>query len=146
MEVMPYIWFGVAVIMAILEGVTYQLVSIWFVIGAIASTVVSIFLPEQFFVQLIVFIAVSLIALVVTRPIVKRITKVKSSPTNSDRYVGMTGVVKTRINNESSTGQVIVNGDVWSARSQDNSPIDEGIKVVIKDIKGVKLIVSPVKE
>lgn len=47
MEMMPYIWFGIALFMAIIEGVTYQLVSIWFVLGAVVSAIVSIFVPEN---------------------------------------------------------------------------------------------------
>ena len=73
MEIMPYIWFAVTILMAILEGTTYQLVSIWFGLGALVTTVVSIFVPELFWLQLIVFIAVSVISLIITRPIVKKL-------------------------------------------------------------------------
>jgi membrane protein implicated in regulation of membrane protease activity len=146
MEIMPYIWFGIALFMAILEAVTYQLVSIWFVFGALISAIVSLFIPDNLTVQIIVFVAVSLVTLIATRPIVKRLTKVKKSPTNSDRYIGKTGVVKLDINNEVGTGQVNINGSVWSAKSFDNSQISAGTKVTVLEIKGVKLIVSPVKE
>lgn len=146
METMPYIWFAIAIAMAIFEGVTYQLVSIWFVIGAVAATIVSIFVPNPLWIQIVVFIAVSLITLLATRPIVKKITKAKALPTNADRYIGMTGVVKTEINNTENTGQVIINGDIWSSKSENDHCINVGEKVIIKDIQGVKLIVSPVKE
>jgi membrane protein implicated in regulation of membrane protease activity len=146
MEIMPYIWFGIALFMAILEAVTYQLVSIWFVFGALISAIVAIFIPENLTVQIIVFVAVSLITLIATRPIVKKLTKVKKSPTNSDRYIGKTGFVKIDINNELGTGQVTINGSVWSAKSQNNKPIKKGTKITVQDIKGVKLIVTPIEE
>ena len=37
MDYMPYVWIAVMVIMAIFEGVTTQLVSVWFVVGALAA-------------------------------------------------------------------------------------------------------------
>ena len=146
MEIMPYIWFAVTILMAILEGTTYQLVSIWFGLGALVTTVVSIFVPELFWLQLIVFIAVSVISLIITRPIVKKLKSNKVSPTNSDKYIGMTAIVKSDIGNSDTVGQVVVNGDVWSAKSEDNTKIIAGERVLIKDIQGVKLIVTPVKE
>lgn len=146
MYAMAYVWFVLALVMAILEAVTYQLVSIWFVIGAIVSAIIAIFFPYSILIQIIVFAIVSLVTLIVTRPLVKKITKMKKSPTNSDRNIGKTGVVKIEINNELGTGQVNINGSIWSAKSEKNLVIKEGARVLVNDIKGVKLIVSPVKE
>lgn len=72
MEMMPYIWFGIALFMAIIEGVTYQLVSIWFVLGAVVSAIVSIFVPENIWLQIILFIVISVATLIATKPIVKK--------------------------------------------------------------------------
>lgn len=146
MEMMPYIWFGIALFMAIIEGVTYQLVSIWFVLGAVVSAIVSIFVPENIWLQIILFIVISVATLIATKPIVKKITRTKKLPTNSDRYIGMKGVVKEEINNTLGVGLVNLKGSVWSATSDDGSVIPIDSVVIVKDIKGVKLIVSPVKE
>lgn len=145
MEIMPYIWFGIAVFMAIIEGATYQLVSIWFVIGAITAAVVSIFVPDNIWLQVLLFAVVSLIALLVTRPFVKKVTHTKKLPTNADRYIGMQGFVKTDIDNSEGVGQVNINGSVWSAKSENGSVIKEGTKVTVKKISGAKLIVAPVE-
>ena len=111
---MPYIWFGIALFMAIIEGVTYQLVSIWFVLGAVVSAIVSIFVPENIWLQIILFIVISVATLIATKPIVKKITRTRKLPTNSDRYIGMKGVVKEEINNTLGVGLVNLKGSVWS--------------------------------
>lgn len=146
MEFMPYLWFGFALLLAIIEGVTYQLVSIWFVIGAVVSAVVSIFVPDNVLLQVIVFVVVSVLTLIITRPVVKKITKTKKSPTNSDRYIGMKGIVREEIDNTKGIGLVTIKGSVWSASSEDDSVLPKDSVVLVKDIKGVKLIVSSEKE
>lgn len=146
MEMMPYIWFAIAIFMAIMEGATYQLVSIWFVLGAVVSAIVSIFLPNNIMLQIIIFVVVSVVTLIVTKPIVNKITKTKKLPTNSDRYIGMKGVVKEEINNTLGVGLVNLKGSVWSATSEDSSVIPKDTVVLVKDIKGVKLVVSKIEE
>ncbi|MCH5202128.1 MAG: NfeD family protein [Oscillospiraceae bacterium] len=146
MEIMPYIWFGIAILMAIVEGATYQLVSIWFVIGALVSAIFALFVTDVLWVQIMIFVAISLVAMIATRPFIKKVTKNKKLPTNSDKYIGMTGYVKIDIDNLSGQGQISVSGKIWSAKSEDDTPIKAGTKVLVKNIIGVKLIVSPVKE
>ena len=107
MDPMPYVWLGVIVVMAVIEGFTTQMVSIWFVFGAIVAFIVSLFgvaLP----IQLIVFAAVSTVMLIVTRPLVKKIMRFKKEDTNAGRYIGKVGLVITEINNELGVGQVNV--------------------------------------
>lgn len=140
---MPFIWLGIAFIMGVLEAGTSQLVSIWFVLGSVSAAITCIF-TDNIPIQIAVFIIVSLIALAVTRPFVKKITQKKAEPTNSDRYIGMTAEVISEINNQKGAGQVNVSGSVWSARSADNSILPEGKIVVVEKIEGVKLIVKEV--
>lgn len=142
-DYMPYIWIGAAVVLAILEVATTQLVSIWFVAGAVAAAVTTVFTPSPL-IQLVIFVAVSAICLAVTRPFVKKITKTKKVSTNADSLIGKTGVITVEVNNALSQGQVSVNGQIWSARCADDSRIlkvDE--KAEVKAISGVKLILAP---
>jgi membrane protein implicated in regulation of membrane protease activity len=78
---------------------------------------------------------------VLTRPFIKKHLKPKNEPTNADRVIGQTGVVTEKIENLSASGLVKVDGQTWTARSIDDSVIDEGKQVEIKKIDGVKLIV-----
>lgn len=145
-QYMAFIWLGVALVMGVLEATTLQLVSIWFVLGGISAAITCVF-TDDILVQVAVFICVSLVALLVTRPLVKKFTHFKKTETNADRYIGKTGKVILEINNELGQGQVNVEGSVWTARSINGNviiPIDANVKV--NSIEGVKLIVTPTKE
>ncbi len=141
MSQVTVIWLVVAVVMAIVEASTVQLVSIWFAIGAAAGCITSIF-TDSLTIQLIVFAVVSALALVITRPLVKRIKVKKAEATNSDRYIGKTGVVIETIDNAAAKGLVKVGGATWSARSLDGEPIEKGASVTVAAIEGVKLMVK----
>ena len=140
-EFLPYFWIAVVVFMSICELATAQLVSVWFVIGAIAAFIASLFTGD-ILTQILVFVAVTVVTLVVTRPFVKRIKSFKKTETNSDRYIGRQGRVTVEINNELGQGQVNVEGSVWSARSVDNSVIEPDTIVTVERIEGVKFMVS----
>lgn len=144
-DIMPYIWLGVMVIMAVVEAITVQIVSIWFVVGAVAALISTIFTDSPF-IQLAVFILVTAISLLLTRPFVKSLLNFKKEDTNAGRYIGKIGIVTEEINNDLGLGQVNVSGSVWTARSKDGLPIPKGEKVQVKEISGVKLIVSPLKK
>lgn len=138
---MYIIWAVAIVAFGVLEGITAQLVSIWFVIGSIASLIAA-FLNATFTVQVIVFIAVSALALIITRPIVKKKLNTKIQPTNADRCINQTGIVIEEINNLTPSGQVKVDGKIWTARSSNQETITEGTVVRVEKIDGVKLIVN----
>ncbi|MBQ3498446.1 MAG: NfeD family protein [Clostridia bacterium] len=138
---MVFVWIAATIAFIIVEAATTQLVTIWFAIGSAAATIAAL-LKADTLVQFIVFVAVSLIALIITRPLVKKLTKQKFSPTNADRFVGETAVVTQAIDNIAETGLVKLQGTVWTARTADGSVIAEGEKVTVKAIEGVKLIVE----
>ncbi|MBQ8026792.1 MAG: NfeD family protein [Clostridia bacterium] len=138
---MVFIWLALAVVFIIIEAATTQLVTIWFAAGA-AAAVVAALLDASVLVQSITFVAVSLVALIVTRPLVKKLTKQKFSPTNADRFLGATAVVTEAIDNIAQTGLVKPQGTVWTARTADGTTVAEGEKVTVKSIEGVKLIVE----
>lgn len=135
------IWAVAIIVFGIAEAATAQLVSIWFVIGAVAG-LISAFCGANFYVQLIVFIAVSVLALVITRPLVKKYIKPKKEHTNADRVLTQDGIVVEEINNTLGKGQVKVDGKLWTARSENGDIIPEGSIVKTEKISGVKLIVK----
>lgn len=138
---MTYLWIVLMVLLIILEASTVQLVSIWFAIGALGALLVSLLSPGSTVIQIAVFVIVSLIALVVTRPLVKKFTKAKIQPTNADRFVGADAVVTEEINNSLGTGLVNSKGTIWTARSVDGEIIPVNTSVTVDRIEGVKLIV-----
>ena len=139
---MIYVWLGILVATVILEIATTQMVSIWFAIGALAAFIAALLGVEQLWIQIVVFILVSAIAVIVTRPLVKKMVNRKAEPTNADMVIGKTGIVTEKIDNLAPTGLVKVNGAVWTARSADDSVIEENEKVIVKEIRGVKLLVE----
>ncbi len=141
MDKMTIFWLIFTVVTAVLEGLTVQLVSVWFAVGGLAACITSLF-TDSIPIQAVVFVVVTAIALVVTRPLVKKLRKKKAEPTNADRYLGKTAVVVERIDNENATGLVKVDNQKWTARSVDGSPIEEGLTVTVAAIEGVKLMVQ----
>ncbi len=141
-ETTMYIFWAAAIILfGVAEAVTAQLVSIWFLIGAIAALIAA-FCGANLIIQIIVFIAVSILALVITRPLVKKYINPKKEHTNADRVIGQVGIVAEDIDNIKATGQVKADGKIWTARATDNSIIPSGCEVIIEKIDGVKLIVK----
>ncbi len=144
---MVYFWLGLAVVLCVLEIFTSQLVSIWFVAGAVTSAICAgTFLQGEIFWQIVVFVGVSALALILTRPLVRKMKLLNKTSTNADRNIGRLGVVITEINELKSTGMVEVRGMKWTARSVDGNVISEGTTVKVEAIEGVKLMVTPVKE
>ena len=139
---MIFVWVIFAVFMLICEALTTQLVSIWFVIGGVAAAVTCMF-TDNILIQSIVFVVVSLAALIGTRPFVKKVMKKrKVEPTNSDRLIGRVGLVTDDIDNLHGKGTVNIDGKVWSAKSSNESEIKTGANVRIVAIEGVKLVVE----
>ncbi len=138
----PMIWLVVAVIFGVIEAATVQLMSIWFAVGAVAAMVAAL-LGANVWVQFGVFLAVAVVVLVFTRPLVKKVLKVGRVHTNADSVIGRIGAVTVDIAGPGEVGRVLVDGQDWSAISEDGSPIPKGERVLVKAIEGVKLVVEP---
>lgn len=93
--------------------------------------------------QILIFVAVSGVSLIATRPFVQRVLNVHPVSTNADRYIGKIGIVTVTIDNSKASGQINVLGSVWTARSADDTVIESGKRVRVESIDGVKLIVKP---
>jgi membrane protein implicated in regulation of membrane protease activity len=140
----PYlIWLGVLIICVILEAATLGLTTIWFAFGALASLLISLF-GVGIFIQIVVFIVVSLCLLYFTRPIAVKVLKIGRVKTNYESIIGKVGIVIDEINNLAAKGQVKVDGQIWSCRSINGDTIEKSKKVKVLEVKGVKLIVEEV--
>ena len=104
-QYMPIVWIGFAIFMLLCEGFTTQLVSIWFVLGSICAAVTTIF-TSDITIQSAVFLVVSLVSLIVTRPLVKRFKRRnKTTGTNADRHIGQVGFMLTDLTDIDETAQ-----------------------------------------
>lgn len=135
-------WLIAVVALVVGEVATVGLVCIWFAVGALAGLLAAV-LGGEVWLQLVVFVAVSALALALVRPAVSRVIRPRRSPTNADRVVGKRGVVTQTIDNAAAQGQINVLGQVWTARSQNDLVIPQGTQVVVLRIEGVKVFVDP---
>lgn len=138
---MTYAWLIAAIAFALIEMFTAQLVSVWFIAGALASLIASM-LGAGTTLQWILFIAVSAVTLIATRPLVKKITSAAPEKTNADANIGKSAIVTDTIDNLAGTGSVKLGGISWTARSINDSVIPEGSTVTVENIEGVKLMVK----
>jgi len=135
-------WGILAAVFLVAEAATVGFVSIWFCLGALI-TLFAAKAGASVVVQLVVFIVVSAALLVLTRPFVKKVLKLKNEATNADRILGKTAVVVETINSHDATGAVRVDGKVWTARCEDSQRIiEKDAEVVVLRIEGVKVIVK----
>ncbi len=139
---MTLFWLVLFVVLALFELATVNLVSIWFSLGALIATFVSL-ATDNLMIHLAVFTISSILLLLLTKPFVKKMKKREVIPTNLDRVVGKVGVVTEKIEKDG-VGEVKVLGKKWSAYS--DKEIEENSKVKVLSINGVKLKVEEIKE
>ena len=139
---MMYVWIGIILLLTLLEIITVNLTTIWYVAGAVLALITS-FITDNFFIQFGVFALSGTIFLFTTRPFLTRLMKNDNAKTNFDRIIGMNGVVTEKIS-KNDVGEVKVDGKKWSAIS--NKSIEKDKVVKILSIDGVKLKVEEIEE
>ncbi len=142
MTVMAYVWLAAAIVLGVVEGMTFALVSAWFAGGAVAAFLATL-MGATVPVQLLVFVVVSAVLLACLRPLARKKAVKKPTPTNADRILGRVGVVTEAIDNVRASGAVRVDGVEWTARSEGGAAIEPGEQVKILRISGVKVFVEP---
>lgn len=144
MNLMSILWLAATVALGVIEAVTVGLVCVWFALGALAAMVVALF-GGTVWMQVLAFAIVSLACVLALRPLAKsRLGGKEKVATNADRIIGQEAVVKEAIDNVTGKGAVTVGGSIWTARSDNDTPIPEGSRVKVLRIEGVKVFVAPV--
>ena len=142
---MTIFWLIVLIAAILIEIATMGLTTIWFAGGALVAICIER-LNGGIYLQIIVFLIVSLVVMYFTRPIAMRYFNKEREKTNADGLIGKQAVVTARIYNLEGSGKAVVSGQEWSARSlEDEQVFEEGEIVKIVKIKGVKLIVESAK-
>ena len=139
-------WLVAFVILIGIEAATMALTTIWFAGGAVFAFFAAV-LGFSIQTQLVVFLIVSFILLLFTRPLAMRFVNRETVKTNVDGLIGRRAKVITKIDNNEPSGATVVDGQEWAARSMEDAvTIPVGTHVVIKEVRGVKMIVEPVSE
>lgn len=140
-EYIVFVWIGIAIVLAIIEGATLGLTTIWFTVGAACSAIVAL-CDGALWLQICVFIAVSVILLIFTRPILLKKLNIGHEKNNVDQYIGKKGIVIEEVL-PFKGGRIKMQSLEWAAVGQDpeySFPVGEEVKVV--KIEGVKAIIE----
>ena len=142
---MSVFWLIAMIVLLVIEAAVPGLISIWFALGSLAALISAMF-HAPVWLQLVWFFLVSILTLVLTRPLVKKYVNGKTMPTNADMGIGKDAVVTEKIDNLHARGAVLLDGKVWTARmATENESADVGDTVRVLRIEGVKLIVEKKK-
>lgn len=139
------IWLIIAGLFVIGEMLTVGFLVFWLSIGSLIAMIVSIFAPDAIILQTAIFVISSSLLILFTKPIVDKYITKKTVPTNIDTLIGKKAKVIVDINSLDGTGQVKVNGEIWSAKTNNEEVITHGTEVEILQVDGVKLLVEPYK-
>ncbi len=125
------------------EIFTVSFLLFWPGVGAFLAFLTSLILPENLVAQVLVFVISTVIMILFTKPLIKKLFKNKDDTSmNNSAVLGKKGIVVKPINDDSPVGQVKVNGELWSAiKAEKDKPIKAGESVIIEKIDGVKLLV-----
>ena len=135
------IWLILMVVFLIIEAITMGLTTIWFAAGAFIAMLLSL-LGLQLWIQIAAFLIITILCLIFLYPFFRNKFRIGIEKTNFETVIGKNGIVIEAIDNMKSSGQVKVDGQIWSARSNAEEIIEVGKKVLIEEVKGVKLIVK----
>ena len=136
-------WLILACIFLIIEITTAGFLVFWFSVGALIATLASLII-DSIVAQASIFVISSAILLFVTRPFVAKITKKDEVvKTNVYSIEGKVAKVVADIEPIEGKGQIKINGELWSAKSYNDTAITKDTEVLIEKIDGVKAIVKP---
>ena len=139
---MVWIWLGLVITLTLIEVLTTNLVTIWYIASALVSLILAFFV-DSYLIQFSVFVILGTILLLTTRDYLIKLIVQNKEKTNLDRVVGMIGVVTEEITSKKS-GEVKVDGKRWTAIADKKIKASSTVKVL--EIDGVKLKVEEVEE
>ena len=138
---MFYVWLAIALILAIIEMSTVNLVCIWYIVSSIVTMIIALFV-DNVIIQMAIFVLLGTLLLILTKDVIKKILPEKIK-TNIDRIIGMEGIVTEKITKKT-PGEVKVDGKRWTAVADETIPTDTTVKIL--EINSTKLKVKRMEE
>ena len=133
---MFYAWVIILIAAVIFEIATTELTSIWFACGAFVALILNLFIKDELIpVQIAVFAVISVVSIILIKPLVKRKMFTETIPTNADALIGKIAVVTASIS-LNYPGAVKIEGIEWTAICNDEDSYEIGDLVEIVEIKG----------
>lgn len=141
----PFYWLVLLAVFLVIEIITLGLTTIWLAGGALVGFLASM-LHVPLIGQIILFLIVSIVLIVFTRPVAERYFNNSREQTNVGGMIGREGKVLTAIDNFNQTGSVLISGVEWTARNDTGDEmIAEGKRVVVRRVEGVSVFVEEVQ-
>ena len=139
---LPWVWVAVTIICVVIESLTLSLTTIWLGISSFVLVFLA-FTPIPFGAQLFIFVALSLVLLIFTRPVVKKKLNQRKIATNYERIIGQIALVTKKIT-ALDKGSVKINGMEWTAAVKEDITLEKGSKCIIEEIAGVTAYVKSI--
>ena len=117
-----------------------RVTTIWFGIGALIMVFLSFF-PIPLVFQILIWLVISTLLLIFTRPFAMKKLHANKVKTNVDSVAGSIAVVTKKIK-KFDKGEVKAEGIIWTARTEDDTPLEVGAECIIEKIEGVTAIVT----
>lgn len=144
MGVLFYVWIVVMILAVIVEISTTELTSFWFAIGAFGALVVNLFTHDTLIaLQVAVFAFISIISIILLRPLLKKKLNSPTIATNVDSLIGKTVLLTASIT-PSQIGSVKIDGVEWSAKASERIEAGDFVKII--GISGNTLSVIKIEE
>lgn len=137
------LWLTLAVLLAVAEVLSLDLVLIMLAVGALAGALVALIVPGLWWLQILVAAGVSVATLAMLRPTL--LAKIRGLPgyrSSTDKMVGSSGVAMSAITRDG--GEIKVDGQSWSARPYSpGQVIERGTEVEVYEVDGAIAVVYP---
>ena len=140
-----WVWTLFALAMGIGEIFTAGFFLLPFAIGAAAAAVTA-WLGVALAAQWLVFFGVSAIAFAYLRKFIDRQDDQVQPRIGANRWLDATGVVLQDIDPHSGYGMVRIDTEEWRAMSEDGAAITAGTRIIVTDVQGSRLVVTPLGE
>ena len=142
------IWLGFILVCVIIELLTLEFTFLMVAAGSLGGLAANL-LDLDWWLQILIAAILSVLLLVLIRPVLLRVMKRGADPTPSNvaALIGLSGRVVSTIG---VTGGLVklANGETWTARLSDLSPVssaDPGDSVTVSAIEGSTAVVLPRK-
>ena len=138
----PLYWLILLAIILVIEIITLGLTTIWLAGGALVGFLAAV-LHVPLPIQIVLFLVVSIVLIVFTRPVAERYFNNSREQTNVGGIIGREGKVIVTIDNFNQTGAVLIDGIEWTARSdEEDVVIETGERIVVTRVEGVRVFVK----
>ena len=140
-NIMPWIWLGILILSCIVEAITFSLTSIWAAIAALPLIFISK-TPLDIKWQLLIFVVLTTVLVIFTRPFAVKKLKIGKNKTNVDSIIGQEVLVTKSIKKFDKGLVKAKNGVIWTAKSKDDSEIEKDSNAKVISVEGNTLTIE----